>query len=347
MARMVVKLGRGVKSKLRKMRRTTKDRGLAERCQIVLLAGRGKTQAAIAEGVGCSVSRVSHVLKRFRLEGPAGLIDRREDNGTLKLTEDFLHVLYQVVDDVPTSYGYLRPTWTRELLVLVMEEKFGTRVHVGTMSRALRQLGARRGRPKPIVLCPWKKRKRQRRLAQIRHLLAHLRRNEVAVYVDEVDIHLNPKIGLDWMNRGTQKQVLTPGQNDKCYLAGALDARSGHLHWVGAACKNSALFLDLLRELDRQYPKATVIHVILDNYKIHKSQQVQAVLATFGSRIQLHFLPPYCPDENRIERVWKDLHDNVTRNHRCRSMAELIDNVVRYLRDRNQFGPQPLSRNVA
>ena len=29
----------------------------------------------------------------------------------------------------------------------------------------------------------------------------------------------------------------------------------------------------------------------------------------------LHFLPPYCPDHNRIERLWKDLHDNVTRNH--------------------------------
>jgi transposase len=30
----------------------------------------------------------------------------------------------------------------------------------------------------------------------------------------------------------------------------------------------------------------------------------------------LHFLPPYCPDDNRIERLWKDLHDNVTRNHK-------------------------------
>jgi transposase len=344
---MVVKLGPGVKSKLRRMRKGTKNRGLAERCQIVLLAGRGKTQAAIAEGVGCSVSRVSHVLKRFRLDGPAGLIDRREDNGTLKLTEDFLNVLYQLVDDVPTSYGYLRPTWTRELLVLVMEEKLGTKVHVGTMSRALAQIGARRGKPKPIVLCPWKKRKRQRRLAEIRRLLANLRRNEVAVYVDEVDIHLNPKIGLDWMNCGTQKQVRTPGQNEKCYLAGALDARSGRLTWVGAQSKNSTLFIDLLRELDRRYPQASVIHVILDNYKIHKSKQVQAALATFGSRIRLHFLPPYCPDENRIERVWSDLHDNVTRNHRCRTMTELIDNVLRYLRDRNQVGPQPLSRKAA
>lgn len=41
-------------------------------------------------------------------------------------------------------------------------------------------------------------------------------------YEDEVDIHLNPKIGADWQLRGHQKRVVTPGQNEKYYLAGAL-----------------------------------------------------------------------------------------------------------------------------
>jgi hypothetical protein len=65
------------------------------------------------------------------------------------------------------------------------------------------------------------------------------------------------------MNRGKQKQVLTPGQNEKCYLAGAMDTRDGHLTWVGSDKKNSGLFIDLLRALDRQYPRAKRIHVIL------------------------------------------------------------------------------------
>ena len=54
-----------------------------------------------------------------------------------------------------------------------------------------------------------------------RSLVASLPRNEVAVYEDEVDVHLNPKIGLDWMGLGQQKEVMTPGQNEKRYLAGA------------------------------------------------------------------------------------------------------------------------------
>jgi hypothetical protein len=71
-----------------------------------------------------------------------------------------------------------------------------------------------------------------RRLHQIRHLLATLPADAVAVYEDEVDIHLNPKIGLDWMGFGQQKEAQTPGQNEKRYLAGAKDVRTGTIHWA-------------------------------------------------------------------------------------------------------------------
>ena len=72
---------------------------------------------------------------------------------------------------------------------------------------------------------------------------------DVAVYLDEVDIHLNPKIGSDWMNRGKQKEVMTPGQNAKRYIAGALDARTGQLLWTQSDRKNSLLVIALLRHL--------------------------------------------------------------------------------------------------
>lgn len=347
MPRMVLKLDRGVKIKLRRLRRDTKDKGLAFRCQIVLLASRGRSKTAIADSLGCSRSWVCEVVGRFGEFGVAGLYDRREDNGQLKLDEQFLSLLYETVDDSPQSYGFLRPTWTRELLVRVMIEKTDVKIHPATMSRALAQIGARRGRPRPTVNCPWKKAVKTRRLRQLAELLEGLPFDEPVFYEDEVDIHLNPKIGPDWMNRGTQKEVLTPGQNEKCYLAGALNARTGNLLWVGGVKKTSVLFLDLLKELLRRNPKARVIHVILDNYRIHDSHAVQAALAAWGGRIKLYFLPPYSPNENRIERVWKDLHDNVTRNHRCRTLTELVQQVTTYLNQRNRHGTTYLYRTAA
>ena len=336
MKRIVLRLERRVKLELRRVRRQTKDKALANRCQVVLLAAKGRGRPAVAEAVGCSVSWVGRVLARFRECGIAGLYDRREDNGTVKLDEGYLSLLYDLVDDCPQDYGYPRPTWTRELLAKLMHELTGTKVHPATMSRALKMNKARRGRPRPRVRCPWPERQKQRRLAEIRAVLDGLRADEAAVYLDEVDVHLNPKVGLDWMNRGTQKQVLTPGTNEKRYLCGAMDARTGLLTWVKGGRKDSLLFVAMLRKLPQAYPHAKVIHVVLDNYRVHTSTISKAAAAELGGRVALHFLPPYCPDDNKIERVWLDLHANVTRNHRCGDMDELMRQVVAYLAARNR-----------
>jgi len=77
-------------------------------------------------------------------------------------------------------------------------------------------------------------------------------------------------------------------------------------------------------------------HLILDNYRIHSSLQTKAALARLEGRVVLHFLPPYCPDHNRIERVWRDLHANVTRNHQCRNMKQLMAEVHYWLAQENQ-----------
>lgn len=204
------------------------------------------------------------------------------------------------------------------------------------MSHLLKLIGARLGRAKPIVGCPWSKTAKNKRLREIRRLLKNLPADEVALYEDEVDVHLNPKLGLDWMNKSQQKQVMTPGQNQKRYLAGSLDVRTGEL-LVESEKKDTMLFIQMLWKLVQHDPDAKVIHVILDNYCIHSTKGVDVSLETpDGQRIHLHFLPPYCPDHNRIERVWRDLHGNVTRNHQCEDMNSLMREVRYWLNKRNR-----------
>jgi transposase len=281
-------------------------------------------------------STVYRVAKRFQERGEASLWDGREDNGPEKLSEDFLALLDRVVRGKASEYGWRRPTWTREMLVITLQRQTGVRIHVATMSRALALIRARRANPRPRVKCPWHPAAKSRRINVLKRLLATLPRSEAAVYEDEVDIHLNPKIGLDWMGLGQQKEAQTPGQNQKRYLAGAMDVRTGVIHWVEGAKKNSWLFWDLLYKLTRVYNKASVVHVILDNFSIHSSNIIAVALLNFAQRIRLHFLPPYCPDHNAIERVWQDLHANVTRNHCCATMAKLMHEVRYYLRKRNR-----------
>jgi len=59
-------------------------------------------------------------------------------------------------------------------------------------------------------------------------------------------------------------------------------------------------------------------------------------------RFRLHFLPPYSPVHNRIERVWQDVHANVSRNHCCSRMSQLMRKVRAYLGKRNRrLQPKP------
>ena len=98
--------------------------------------------------------------------------------------------------------------------------------------------------------------------------------------------------------------------------------------------KATWLFLNLLRALWFAYRWARVVHVILDNDVIHKTARVEQLLRDMGTKIRLHFLPPYCPNANRIERLWQDRHANVTRNHRHRTMRDLLAAVLEWLEAR-------------
>ena len=313
-----------------------RDAELRTRYLIVIHLLEGQTVTWIARTLKISRNTVYRTQQRYETEGEPGLFDRRSENGERKVTEEFLERLVEVVAGDPQQYGWKRPTWTRELLIKTMARQTGISIALSTMSQALRQIGARRGRPKPTVACPWPEAEKEQLLQEIQAMIAKLPPDEIAVYEDEIDIHLNPKIGQDWMLRGQQKKVATPGTNQKRYLAGAQDARTGELIYVAGDHKNAMLFVFMLWELVLRYPQARKIHVILDNFSIHTTPLIESCLNTpEGRRLVLHFLPPYCPDHNRIERTWQDVHANVTRNHKCKTMTDLMRNIRTYIRTRN------------
>ncbi len=129
----------------------------------------------------------------------------------------------------------------------------------------------RRATPTLYIQDPDKKEK----LAAIRDALAGNSIAHPVFYQDEVDIHLNPKIGADWRHRGKQRKVATPGQNKKHYLAGALHGQTGQIVYVGGERKTSDLFIALLEKLKGQYRRAKSIQLVVDNYIIHKSKKTQ------------------------------------------------------------------------
>lgn len=341
--RIVIKLRRRVKGQVKRTMHLTDDARFRTRLNCVLLYSEGKGTEEIALSLACSTSTAIRAANNYLAEGFAGLVDRRCENGEAKVDDDMRAALAVLVRTCPQDYGWARSTWTEELFAKQLAGMTRTHLSTSTVGRMLHEMRARWGKPRPIVLCPWSKRQKTKRIREIEALIENLPSDEVAYYQDEVDIHLNPKIGWDWMFAGEQKKVVTPGNNVKRCVAGGLNAKTKRLRWVIGDRRNSDLFIRFLQCLREAHPEAKTIHVILDNCKAHTSQKVRKALKEeFQGVFQLHFLPPYSPEHNPIERLWGELHANVTRNHRCKNIEELLDQVKRFLKHASPFpGSRP------
>jgi putative transposase len=301
---------------------------------ILLLCARGKTPTEIADFLLCSRSSVYRTVKAYR-KGKLGL-EWDEDGSvgppirTTVLLPWLRRSMLAMLKKPPSVYGWCRTRWSCAALAAQLKASRGIDASAETVRRWLHELDWAWKRPKPVARDDDPE--RVDRLAKIRFAFEHLGTRAVMVFADELDIHLLSKIGYEWMPRGQQREVATPGKNEKRYLAGALELRTGRmLHCVWWR-KVNGLFIDLLRLLDGTYAMASYdrIYVVVDNYGIHKAAAVKQWLSGHP-RFELLFLPTYCPRANPIERCFGDVHDKCTRNHRRKRIRDLVKDVDRHI----------------
>jgi transposase len=315
--------------------RKTRSRIEALRARILLLLHVGVVPGTVAELAGCARATVYRTLYRFEDLGEDSVFDRRRHRESSKVTPEVAERLIAYVDRSPQELGWQRTTWTLELLAIQLVQDTGVAISPSHVRNVLLAQHVRRGRPRVGLRIPV--RGRRKILNGIDRLVGRASARHPVFYLDEADVDLNPRIGATYMRRGKQLVVLTPGKNVKRYVAGALNAKSGKIVHVVGEKKNSALFLALIDALRRAYRGAKRIHLVLDNFIIHKSRQTRRYLAQLGGRVVLHFLPPYSPESNVIERLWKQLHDHVTRNHRHRTIEPLMEAVDEFIEAAQPF----------
>lgn len=319
---------------MRKEAQQTRDKNHARRLIAILMLHRGMTVSEVARLLCAARSSVGRWINWFTLQGVEGLKSLKPGRAPRWPVANILYVLPLLVQRSPQDFGWLRSRWSTELLALIVNRLFNANLHPATLYRYLRQAGIvwRRATPTLKIKDPHYE---EKRLA-IEQALNLAQAEHPVFYQDEVDIDLNPKIGADWMLKGQQKRIATPGQNQKHYLAGALHSSTGRVHYVRGSSKNSDLFINLLEILRGTYRRAKTITLVVDNYIIHKSRKVEYWLEK-NKKFRLLFLPTYSPWLNRIELLWLSLHETVTRNHQCRYMWQLLEQVNQFMTAASPF----------
>jgi putative transposase len=321
--------------------RRSADPEVRLRAHILLLLDAGLPWATISAVLFCSPSAIGRWKARFDAEGPDTVLGH--PRGRRRSVAHFWIALavQWVLTRSPADFRFYRSRWSCEAVAVVLRDDFRVPVGRETVRLWLRTAGLVWRRPRPTIRP--KDPDRESKLAGLRALLKGLPADETAVFMDEVDVNLNPKVGCMWMQRGEQAAVETPGTNEKRYIAGSIHWRTGRVILTEGKPKegrSAALFLRHLDDLRRAFRHYKVIHVVCDNAGVHKPEKSKAVkeyMEQWEGRVVLHYLPAYAPETNPIERVWWRLHEAVTRNHRCRTMGELLDLTFDWFAIRTHF----------
>jgi putative transposase len=307
------------------------------RAHIVLLLADGHAWSLIATVLFCSSATISRWQKHFRKKGVEGLLEETRGRRSYLIGWAFVLIGW-VKEHTPRDFGYFRSRWCCSALALLLWTTRQVKISPETVRRMLHDSGMVWRRPRP-VLGP-KDPQRPEKLRKIRELLRDLPADEAAFFQDEVDLNLNPGIGCAWMEEGKQSVVVTPGNNVKRYLSGTMNWQTGELIETVGPSRNADLFVANLEAVRCRYRRYRKIHIICDNARFHTpagSLVVRQYLQEHGDRILLHFLPAYSPQDNPIERVWWHLREEVTRNHCCQCIEELVGLVMDWLDQRGAF----------
>jgi transposase len=315
------------------------DADFRDACRAIILLGGGAPREIVAAQFGVHPATIGRWAASYRRRGITGLqgpeIDGRGRPSKLEVRH--LELLKQTVLVPPQQIGYAFTNWTLPRLATFLKKQTGVTVRPHYLGLLLHRMGITRKRPKHVL-----EGKRdevahaqaKEELKQIKKNLGRLRKR-VVISQDETEFHLYPYLVAIWCVVGSpQPKVPTPGKNQKRVLYGGLNLKTGRLSSYWAKTKSGSHFVQYLQTLLNDYPDQNIL-MITDNGSFHHTRQVDEFLDEHKDRLEVRWLPPYCPDLNDIERTWRRLKASHASNFLFNSLDELVANVQKGIQELN------------
>lgn len=202
-----------------------------------------------------------------------------------------------------------------------VKERYGVSYSISGMTRWLKAHGYRYKKPHAVPGKMCREAQESFKLAY-EELKETVGDSERIYFVDSVHPQHQTKIAYGWIKQGTRKAIATTGKQKRLNFMGGL-CLEGHKIVMQSAEKVDAVSIGrFLKKLRRKSKTQARLHVIWDNAGYHRSKAVQACAEE--QNIKLHYLPPYSPNLNPIERLWKIMHEQVTYNRYYEQFTEFI-----------------------
>src|SRR3974390_1925057 len=269
---------------------------------------RGESPEIVARVLGLDRSTVYGWLARYRRGGWGGLKAKPLFGRPPKLDGKKLQWVYNMVTQKnPLQLKFVFALWTREMVAKLIKDKFGVTLSANSVGRLLAQLGITCQKPLHRAIERDEALVQQWLEKEYPKIKAMARKEGAEIYFgDAAHIRSDHHAGRTWGRRGTTPVVQATGARYGMSLISAVTAR-GHMRFMikEKGGVNAGVFIEFLKRL--MVGATHPIFLIVDRGPAHRAKKTKAFVETLGAKLRLFFLPPYSPDRNPDELVWKHL----------------------------------------
>ncbi len=296
--------------------RAERDRRIADRIKAVLLADDGWSCEQIAQALFLSDEAIRKHLKDY-----AKAQKLKPENGGSEPQLN-LEQTAQILEHLDTKI-YVD---AKDICAFV-QQNYAVTYSISGITDWLNRNGFSYHKPCPV---PAKAdaAAQQKFIETYEKLNNSLENNEEIVFLDSVHPTHQTRLTYGWIKKGTRKELPTTAGQKRVNLVGALNLSHMTLITQEYDTINAEAIICFFKRLESKMHTARLIHVMLDRARYHTCKEVEDWIKT--SRIKLHFLPPYSPNLNAIERCWKIMHEHVTNNKYYATFKQFSEAILTF-----------------
>lgn len=288
------------RAQLKDQHRKERDKRVCDRIKAILLYDKGWSIPKIAEALLLSEDAIRDHISQYK---DSKKLKPENGGSTEKLS---LEQSKRLIEHLKI-HTYL---YVKDVIPYVQTEMYVTYTVPG-MREWLHRHGFSYKKP-AIVPGKADAKKQQEWINEYNKLKKRLPENETICFMDGVHPTHNVQPAYGWIQTGIRKEIPTNTGRSRVNLSGAIDVINHKILVQEDKMLNAAATVSFLEKIESAYPTKRCIHLFCDNAAYYRNKEVAKYLA--ASKIKLHFLPPYSPNLNPIERLWKWMKECVIYN---------------------------------
>ena len=328
-----ISLNEDEKEILKKHYHSSKTRLIRERAHALLLSNQGESVPQIADILFRAENTIRDWLRAFNEGRISSVFTQYENNlNASKLTKEQREEIKEALNKPPSEYDIPKQFWDVKGLKKYLRAEFNIVYESERSYHFLFKISDYSFK----LPSPFDSRRDneyiEKRIKEIKQeIKPYLEDNKWEILAsDETRIVWESEIRKAWLKKGEKTIIKINREREYQNFIGMLNLKTGNPHLYKLNWQNQKTIIASLQKLKKNYENKNIC-VIWDNAKWHKSKEIRKELSKGNSLENFHLinLPPYAPDKNPQEYIWKYGKDEISNSDSLDSFEDIIKKFQR------------------